>query len=77
MAIAPDYTLDVLFDGGVTKSYDVSRLFARIPAFRRLEAFPDEFTGVYVDVGGYGVVWSDDLDLSSDELWDNGVAAGA
>ena len=26
-----------------------------------------------VDVGGYGIVWNDDLDLSCDELWENGV----
>ena len=25
-----------------------------------------------VDTGGYGISWSDDLDLSSDELWTNG-----
>ena len=28
-----------------------------------------------VDVGGYGIVWNDDLDLSCDELWGNGVVA--
>lgn len=25
-----------------------------------------------VDTGGYRITWSDDLDLSSDELWTNG-----
>ncbi len=34
---------------------------------------PDRFEDVYVDVGGHGIVWNDDLDLSSDELWENGV----
>jgi hypothetical protein len=28
---------------------------------------------VRVDAGGYGVSWNDDLDLSEDELWVNGV----
>ena len=27
-----------------------------------------------VNVGGYGIVWNDDLDLSCDELWENGEA---
>ena len=27
---------------------------------------------MYVDVGGYGIVWNDDVDLSCDELWENG-----
>ena len=30
------------------------------------------FESVSVDVGGYGIIWNDDLDLSCDELWDNG-----
>ena len=25
-----------------------------------------------VDTGGYGVIWGDELDLSCNELWDNG-----
>ena len=25
-----------------------------------------------VDEGGYGVSWSDDIDLSAEELWENG-----
>lgn len=29
------------------------------------------FENVEVDVGGYGIVWDDELDLSCDELWDN------
>ncbi len=30
------------------------------------------FSGVGVDVGGYGIIWNDDLDLSCDELFANG-----
>ena len=30
-------------------------------------------TIVLVDVGGYGIIWNDELDLSCDELWDNGT----
>ena len=26
-----------------------------------------------VDAGGYGISWNDDLDLSCDELWENGT----
>lgn len=28
---------------------------------------------VKVDVGGYGISWNDEIDLSCDELYDNGV----
>lgn len=68
----PGMQLSVLFSDGTTKRYDVKRLVTRIPAFGALE---DEalFNSVEVDTGGYGIVWNDDVDLSCDELWDNGV----
>ena len=69
----PDYRLSVQFSEGITKIYDMKPLFERIPAFRTLLEQAEEFSGVTVDVGGYGIVWNDDLDLSCDELWENGV----
>ncbi len=68
----PEYKLSVQFSEGVTKIYDVKPLFQRLPVFKALEN-NNEFASVYVDVGGYGIIWNDDLDLSCDELWDNGV----
>lgn len=66
-----DMRLCVRFANGSTKEYDVEKLVARFPQFAALE---DErlFEEVQVDVGGYGIVWNDDLDLSCDELWKNG-----
>lgn len=69
----PEYKLSVQFAEGVTKIYDVKPLFARLPIFEKLKDQPQEFACVTVDVGGYGIVWNDDLDLSCDELWENGV----
>ena len=69
----PEYKLSVQFSEGVTKIYDVSPLFEKISLFVTLKDNPAEFACVTVDVGGYGVVWNDDLDLSCDELWENGV----
>lgn len=68
----PDLRLSVVFADGVTKTYDVNPLLYRFAAFKPLkdEAF---FAGVQVDAGGYGVAWSDDIDLSCDELWENGI----
>ncbi len=67
----PDYRLSVQFSEGVTKIYDVKQLFEKIPVFKALK--DSDFEGVYVDTGGYGIVWNDDLDLSCDELWENGI----
>jgi hypothetical protein len=68
----PGMKLSVQFVNGTTKTYDVGPLLDRFDAFKALE---DEnlFGSVYVDVGGYGIVWNDDVDLSCDELWDNGT----
>ena len=68
----PDYRLSVQFAEGVTKIYDVKPLFTKWAPFRTLENVPELFTGVEVDVGGYGIIWNDDLDLSCDELFENG-----
>lgn len=64
--------LSVQFVNGTTKIYDVAPLICRFPAFGTLE---DEalFGDVIVDQGGYGIVWNDNLDLSCDELWENGT----
>ena len=68
----PDYRLSVQFAEGVTKIYDVKPLFAKWKPFKALENAPELFSGVEVDMGGYGIIWNDDLDLSCDELFENG-----
>ena len=68
----PDHRLTIQFAEGCTKMYDVKPLFKQIPAFEELKD-SHLFSDVTVDVGGYGIVWNDDLDLSCDELWENGV----
>ncbi len=70
----PDFRLSVQFSEGVTKVYDMKPLFEKLPVFRQLMDNAAEFACVSVDVGGYGIVWNDDLDLSCDELWENGSA---
>ena len=68
----PNYRLSVQFAEGVTKIYDVKPLFAKWKPFKALENTPELFSGVEVDMGGYGIIWNDDLDLSCDELFENG-----
>ena len=67
-----DLKLSVQFTNGTTKIYDVAPLMRRFSAFKLLK---DEslFRSVEVDQGGYGIIWNDDLDLSCDELWENGA----
>uniref|UniRef100_A0AAU8B7Y0 Helix-turn-helix domain-containing protein n=1 Tax=Dulem virus 33 TaxID=3145751 RepID=A0AAU8B7Y0_9CAUD len=74
VAVINNLTLLVHFVEGQTKTYDVSPLFLTIPAFQAFSNTPGLFEQVKVDAGGYGISWNDDLDLSCDELWENGSA---
>lgn len=64
----------VRFSNGVNKLYDCRPLFDR-PAFALL-ANPAFFCAVRADPGGYGISWSDDIDLSEYELWVRGRGVG-
>lgn len=66
-----DYKLLVQFCVGVTKVYDVKPLFEWKDVFKTLKE-NNLFYDVVVDIGGYGVSWNDNVDLSCDELWENG-----
>ncbi len=68
-----DYRLSVQFAEGVTKIYDVKPLFRKWKQFDVFSKSPELFFEVQVDTGGYGVIWNDELDLSCDELFENGT----
>ncbi|WP_241158150.1 DUF2442 domain-containing protein [Adlercreutzia sp. ZJ138] len=72
VAALPGLKLSVQFTNGTTKLYDIAPLLDRLDAFAPL-ADEHLFNSVEVDVGGYGIVWNDDIDLSCDELWNNGT----
>lgn len=68
----PDYVLSLQFSEGITKRYDVKTLFNKYPMFLPLKDDPALFSSVEVDVGGYGIIWNDDIDIACDELFYNG-----
>ena len=68
----PDYKLSVQFSEGVTKIYDITPLFEKYKFFLPLKNSAELFNSVTVDQGGYGIIWNDDIDISCDELWENG-----
>lgn len=72
VAALDDYQLLIQFCEGIAKRYDIKPLFDRWEPLRALETTPGLFCCVQVDAGGYGVSWNDDLDISCDELWENG-----
>jgi len=69
----PDYKLVVVFSEGVIKKYDMEDIMNSIPIFTDLKNDDDLYNSVSVDIGGYGIVWNDEIDISCDELWEKGV----
>ncbi len=70
--IMKDYILQITFQDGSEKYYDVSKLFPKWDIFQNLKTVVGLFEQVKVDKGGYGISWNDEIDLSCDELWENG-----
>jgi len=72
-----DHVLLVRFADGKEKQYDVKPLFTEIAVFQSLLYVDGLFEQVKVDPGGFGISWNDDIDLSCDELYDNGKELAA
>ena len=68
----PDYELSVQFAEGITKKYDLKPLFKKWKQFGKLKTDEELYESVKVDQGGFGISWNDELDLSCNELFDNG-----
>ena len=67
------FCLKVRFEDGTNKEYDVALLFDKWNDFHTLQDNPGLFGLVKVESGGYAVSWSDSIDISCNELWNNGV----
>lgn len=68
----PDYRLLVHFVNGVDKEYDMKPLFNQHPVFLELKETPGLFEQARADVGGYGIVWNEDIDIDTEEIYQNG-----
>lgn len=67
-----NYEVSVQFSEGITKKYNVKPLFKRFKVFNNLKN-EKLFNKVHVGQGGYGIIWNEEIDLSCDELYENGV----
>ena len=63
--------IEVEFEDKTRKIYDVKKVINKWSIFEKLK---DEelFKKVKIDVGGYGISWNEDIDLSCEEIWQNG-----
>jgi len=67
------HLLWVEFRDGSESIYDAGGLVGKYAPFQELLNDSTLFFSVKVDAGGYGISWNDDLDLSAEELWNNGM----
>ena len=67
-----DYRLLVHFADGADKEYDMKPLFEQYPVFLELKETPGLFDQAKADVGGYGIVWNEDIDIDAQEIYQNG-----
>ena len=68
---ACNYSLIVEFDDGTIKDYDLNPLIEQNEQFKKLKE-NELFYNAHIDVDRCGVIWDDTLDISSEEIWDNG-----
>ena len=61
--------LELTFQDGKVNRYDMSVLFNKYP---QLTALCNRELFLAGKLMGYGIIWNDDLDLSCDELFENG-----
>lgn len=62
--------LEVTFQDGQVKRYDVAVLFVKYPQLRALEDRALFLSGRLM--GGYGILWNDDLDLEAETVYEEG-----
>ena len=63
--------IEVIFIDGSIKKYDIKPLIDKYEIFKELKS-EKFFNKARVDIGGYAIVWNENIDLSSEEIWQNG-----
>ena len=63
-------TLEVLFQDGTVKRYDMSALFPKYPQLKQLEDRDLFLSGRMM--GAYGIVWNDNLDIETETIYEDG-----
>ncbi|MGL5721629.1 MAG: DUF2442 domain-containing protein [Brevinema sp.] len=68
-----NFILLIHFKNGEIRHYDIKPLFSKWQEFQALQNIDGLFNQVKVDAGGYGISWNEELDISSEELYFNGI----
>lgn len=71
LELLEDYRLLCRFEDGKAKVFDMKTMMAKYPVFLDLKE-NDLFKKGRIDVGGFGIVWNDDLDISAQGIYELG-----
>ena len=63
-------SLEVSFQDGIVKRYDMSVLFSKYPQLKQLEDRSLFLSGKMM--GAYGIVWNDALDIETETIYEDG-----
>lgn len=74
LATLPDYILLVGFANGDFKQFDLKPLMNKYPPFAALKNENGLYEQVKIDVGGFGLIWNDELDLSAEGIYEQGLS---
>lgn len=62
-------SLELTFQDGIVKRYDMHSLFNKYPQFTALS---DRELFTSGRLTGYGIIWNDDLDIETDTIYEDG-----
>ena len=71
-----DVTVECTFEDGKIIQYDMSQMFKKYPCLEELRKNRELFLSGKLDIGGYGIVWNEDLDVDTWGIHDCGVVVG-
>lgn len=72
VVVKDNLIIEAVFEDNERKQYDINKIINKWKIFKKLED-RNLFEKVKVDVGGHGISWNENIDLSSEEIWENGV----
>ena len=73
LQIKSDYLLVVGFSNNKVKLFDLKPYIEKYKPFKQLVDQPGLYETAKIDIGGYGIVWNDELDISAEGIYEKGV----
>lgn len=71
-----DVVIEVTFQDGKIIRYDMSQMFDKYPQLEELRRNRKLFESGHLDVGGYAVIWNDELDFDASSIYEDGDVVG-